>query len=98
MLEIMKALKVASEAGATLNEYGVMTPARGPLDAARNYYPGVYQRLVEIMQLVTSSGLIMIPTEARLRRAAGGRHRASTSGSAGGSPTSGSACSGWRGT
>lgn len=61
-LEIMKALKIASEAGATKNEYGVMTPARGPLDAARNYYPKMYQRLVEILRLVTSSGLIMIPT------------------------------------
>jgi 4-hydroxyphenylacetate 3-monooxygenase len=64
VLEILKGLKVASEAGATKNEYGVMTPARGPLDAARNYYPKVYQRLVEILRLVTSSGLIMIPTEA----------------------------------
>ena len=63
-LEIMKSLKVASEAGATKNEYGVMTPARGPLDAARNYYPQMYQRLVEILRLVTSSGLIMIPTAA----------------------------------
>jgi 4-hydroxyphenylacetate 3-monooxygenase len=62
VLEIMKALKVASEVGATINEYGVMTPLRGPLDAARNYYPKVYQRLVEILRLLTSSGLIMIPT------------------------------------
>jgi 4-hydroxyphenylacetate 3-monooxygenase len=64
ILEIMKGLKIASEAGATLNKYGVMTPARPPLDAARNWYPGVYRRLVEIMQLVTTSGLITIPTEA----------------------------------
>ncbi len=64
ILEILKALKVASEAGATLNEYGVMTPARGPLDAARNWYPTVYKRIVEILELITSSGLIMIPTEA----------------------------------
>jgi 4-hydroxyphenylacetate 3-monooxygenase len=64
VLEVMKALKVASEAGATKNRYGVMTPLRGPLDAARNYYPKVYQRLVEILRLVTSSGLIMIPTGA----------------------------------
>src|SRR3954454_11622827 len=64
VLEIMKALRVASEAGATINQYGVMTPLRGPLDAARNYYPQMYQRLVEILRLVTSSGLIMIPTEA----------------------------------
>ncbi len=64
MLEILKSLKVASEEGATLNAYGVMTPARGPLDAARNWFPGVYKRLTEIMQLIGSSGLIMIPTEA----------------------------------
>ena len=64
VLEVLKGLKVASEAGATKNERGVMTPARGPLDAARNYYPKVYQRLVEVLRLVTSSGLIMIPTEA----------------------------------
>ena len=63
VLEILKGLKIASEAGATINEYGVMTPARGPLDAARNYYPGMYQRMVEIMQLIASSGMIMIPTE-----------------------------------
>jgi 4-hydroxyphenylacetate 3-monooxygenase len=62
VLEIMKALKVASEQGATKNRYGVMTPARGPLDAARNYYPSVYQRLTEILRLTASSGLIMIPT------------------------------------
>ena len=30
VLEIMKGLKVASESGATINDYGVMTPARGP--------------------------------------------------------------------
>lgn len=64
VLEIMKGLKAAAEAGATKNQYGVMTPLRGPLDAARNYYPKVYQRLVEILRLVTSSGLIMIPTAA----------------------------------
>ena len=64
ILEIMKSLKVAAEHGATLNEYGVMTPARAPLDAARNWYPNVYPRLVEILQLLSSSGMIMIPTEA----------------------------------
>jgi 4-hydroxyphenylacetate 3-monooxygenase len=64
ILEIMKGLKVASEAGATINQYGVMTPSRPPLDTARNWYPGVYKRLFEILQLVASSGLITIPTEA----------------------------------
>jgi 4-hydroxyphenylacetate 3-monooxygenase len=64
MVEILKSLKVASEEGAAVNEYGIMTPARGPLDAARNWFPGAYKRLIEIMQLIGSSGLIMIPTEA----------------------------------
>ncbi len=64
VLEIMRALKVASEQSATMNEYGVMTPARGPLDAARNYYPSVHARLTEILHLCGSSGLIMIPSQA----------------------------------
>ncbi len=38
-LEIMKALKLASEEEASMNKYGVMTPARGPLDAARIITP-----------------------------------------------------------
>ena len=63
-LEIMKALKIASEEQASLNQFGVMTPARGPLDAARNHYPEVHKRLMEILQLCSSSGLIMVPSEA----------------------------------
>ena len=63
-LEIMKALKLASEEEASLNKYGVMTPARGPLDAARNHYPSVHKRLIEILQLCSSSGLILVPSEA----------------------------------
>ncbi|SMB80384.1 4-hydroxyphenylacetate 3-monooxygenase, oxygenase component [Deinococcus hopiensis] len=64
MLEIMKALEVAARDGATLNKYGVMTPARGPLDAARNYYPAVYARLPELLQYLGASGIIMMPSKA----------------------------------
>ncbi|ADV67529.1 4-hydroxyphenylacetate 3-monooxygenase, oxygenase component [Deinococcus maricopensis] len=63
-LEIMKGLEVAARAGATVNQYGVLTPARGPLDAARNYYPSVYPRLQEIIQLLGASGIIMMPGKA----------------------------------
>ena len=63
-LEIMKALKLASEEEANVNEYGVMTPARGPLDAARNHYPSVHKRVMEVLQLCSSSGLIMVPSQA----------------------------------
>lgn len=64
MLEIMKALEVAARDGATLNRYGVMTPARGPLDAARNYYPAVYARLPELLQYLGAAGIIMMPSRA----------------------------------
>ncbi|SEJ53437.1 4-hydroxyphenylacetate 3-monooxygenase [Deinococcus reticulitermitis] len=64
MLEIMKAFEVAAREGATLNKYGVMTPARPPLDAARNYYPANHQRLPELLQLLGASGIIMMPSKA----------------------------------
>jgi 4-hydroxyphenylacetate 3-monooxygenase len=63
-LEVMKALKLASEQGATLDRWGTMTPARAPLDAARNLYPKIYPQMAEILQLLCASGIIMIPTEA----------------------------------
>jgi len=64
LLELMKALEVAARDGATLNGYGVMTPARGPLDAARNYYPAAYARLPELLQFLGASGIIMMPSKA----------------------------------
>ncbi|WP_309571846.1 4-hydroxyphenylacetate 3-monooxygenase, oxygenase component [Deinococcus sp.] len=64
MLEIMRALEVAAVAAAEPNAHGVMTPARGPLDAARNYYPAVYARLPELLQLLGASGIIMMPSRA----------------------------------
>lgn len=64
MLEIMKALEVAAREQAQVNEYGVMTPARAPLDAARNYYPANHARLPELLQLLGASGIIMMPSKA----------------------------------
>lgn len=63
-LETMKALRFAAEQQATLNEYGVMTPAMAPLDAARNLYPRLYPRMVEIVRQLGASGLVAMPTEA----------------------------------
>jgi 4-hydroxyphenylacetate 3-monooxygenase len=66
-LETMKALLRASEIDGALNEYGLMTPARAPLDAAvRGLYPRLYPRMIEIIQLLGASGLMAIPTEADL--------------------------------
>lgn len=62
-LETMKAFVVASEAEAKLNKYGVMTPAWTPLNVARNMFPKVYPRLVEIIQQLSASGLMAIPSQ-----------------------------------
>lgn len=62
-LETMKALVVASEANAKLNHYGVMTPDWTPLNVARNTFPRLYPRLVEIIQQLGASGLMALPTE-----------------------------------
>jgi len=62
--ETMKAFLRAAEADATLDEWGVMRPAWDPLDAARNLYPRLYPRMVEIIQQMGASGLVAMPTEA----------------------------------
>jgi len=68
-LETMRAFLRASEADAALDEWGVMRPAWDPLDAARNLYPRLYPRMVEIIQQIGASGLVAMPTERDLRGA-----------------------------
>ncbi len=64
-LETLKACVRAAEADANLNQWGVMCPAQGPLVAGRNLYAKViYARLAEIVQLLGSSSLMALPTEA----------------------------------
>src|SRR5690606_39480974 len=60
----MKALRPHAEETAPPDRYGTMTPGKDAMNAARNYFPEVYPRMVEILQLLAASGLIMIPTEA----------------------------------
>lgn len=62
-LETMKAFLIASEANAHMNRWGVMTPDWTPLNMARNVFPKVYPRLVEIIQQLAASGLMAIPSE-----------------------------------
>ena len=66
-LEAMKAFLRAAEADAQLDPWGHMTPAWPPLDAARNLYPRIYPRLIEILQQLGASGLMAIPLEADVR-------------------------------
>jgi 4-hydroxyphenylacetate 3-monooxygenase len=62
-LETMRALLRAAEADAALDEWGVLRPAWNPLDAARNLYPRLYPRMIEIVQQIGASGLVAMPTE-----------------------------------
>jgi 4-hydroxyphenylacetate 3-monooxygenase len=63
-METMRAFLRAAEADATLDEYGMMRPAWDPMDAARNMFPRMYPRMVEIIQQMGASGLVGTPTEA----------------------------------
>jgi 4-hydroxyphenylacetate 3-monooxygenase len=65
-LELMKACLRAGEADAAIDNWGVMCPHRPPLDVARNIFPKMYPRMVEILQLLSSSGMMMIPPQSAL--------------------------------
>jgi 4-hydroxyphenylacetate 3-monooxygenase len=69
-LETGRALLRAAEVDATVNEHGVLTPAWGPLNACRNWYPQLYQRFPAIIRKLGASGLMALPTEADLSGAA----------------------------
>jgi 4-hydroxyphenylacetate 3-monooxygenase len=66
-MEVMRALMRAAEADAAIDEFGMMRPAWDPLDAARNLYPRLYPRMVEIIQQMGASGLAAMPTAADVR-------------------------------
>ncbi|HEX4151622.1 MAG TPA: 4-hydroxyphenylacetate 3-monooxygenase, oxygenase component [Steroidobacteraceae bacterium] len=66
-METMKAFLRAAEADSALDEWGVMRPAWNPLDAARNLFPRLYPRMVEIIQQIGASGLVAMPLEADLK-------------------------------
>ncbi len=63
-LETMRSFLIASEAGAKLDRWGSMTPDLAPLRAAMVYYPRIYPRFSEIIQLLGASGLMTIPSKA----------------------------------
>jgi 4-hydroxyphenylacetate 3-monooxygenase len=63
-LETLRAFGRAAQADAEPNEFGVLTPAWAPLNAARNLYPRLYQRFPEILRKLGASGLMATPTQA----------------------------------
>jgi 4-hydroxyphenylacetate 3-monooxygenase len=62
--QLMRSALRAAEADAHQDQWGEFMPARAPLDAARNLFPRLYPRLVEIIQLNSSSSLMATPSEA----------------------------------
>ena len=63
-LEITKACLRAAEVDAQLDQWGVMSPAHFPLRVAQNQFIRMYPRMIEILQLVGSSSMMALPTEA----------------------------------
>ena len=70
--ELMKACVTASVSNATMNDWGLMTPDSTPLTAARATFAKGYPRAMEILQLLGSSSLMAIPTEADFETEMGG--------------------------
>ena len=66
-LETQRALLRAAEADAAPGRWGVMCPAEMPLMVARYLFLQVYPRMGEILQLMGSSSLMALPTEADLK-------------------------------
>ena len=65
-LETTKALLRAAEVDAAPDEWGVLCPAEMPLTVARHLFIRIYPRMGEILQLMGSSSLMALPTEADL--------------------------------
>lgn len=62
--ELMRACMRAAEADAALDEWGIMCPAPLPAETTRNLFMTAYPKMVEILQLLGSSSLMALPTQA----------------------------------
>ncbi len=67
--ETMRAFLYSAEQQAEPDRWGQYAPLRRPLDTARNLFPKMYPRLVELVQLLGSSSLMATPCEADLSNA-----------------------------
>lgn len=61
MLENFKALRLASETSAELDAQGILIPSSSPLLAANVQFPPFYLEVINMLQLLGSSGIIMTP-------------------------------------
>jgi 4-hydroxyphenylacetate 3-monooxygenase len=62
-VETERAFLRAAEADAITDARGFVHPNPDIMSTARNYFPKIYPRLIEILQLVGSSGLMATPAE-----------------------------------
>jgi 4-hydroxyphenylacetate 3-monooxygenase len=62
-VETERAYVRAAEADAITDDRGFVHPNPNIMSTARNYFPRIYPRLIEILQLIGSSGLMATPTE-----------------------------------
>lgn len=62
--QVLHACVRAAEADAVPGPLGFLRPAGAPLRAAMLLLPRIYPRMIEIIQLLGASGLVMTPTEA----------------------------------
>jgi 4-hydroxyphenylacetate 3-monooxygenase len=72
MLENLKALRLASEMMAEPDAKGYYVPAHKPLIAATMQYSSFYQEMLGMLQDISSSNLVMLPSETVLGSDAGG--------------------------
>lgn len=66
VVETLRAYIRAAEADAIIDAEGWCVPNPATLNTARNYLRRLYPRLIEILQVIGSSGLMATPTEADL--------------------------------
>ena len=62
-LETLKSFLRVAEVDAEMNDWRVMTPKWGPLNAARNWFPKKYPEFIDIIWKMSASGLFGLPTE-----------------------------------
>lgn len=70
--ETMKAFVGASEAGAKVNKWGVLTPDYVPINSARNIWPRIAPTMASMVKQLGASGLMAIPPEEVLESGAKG--------------------------
>ncbi len=63
VLETMKSLLLAAEEKAFTDSWGTVIPDPDIMFTANFIFPRVYPRIIEILQLIGASGLIMLPRE-----------------------------------